>query len=187
MPESSDWKQDLGPLVRTSQIIVGAMIFGCLTLAVIAVVMGGQFGQAGGGPQKLITYLAIGFAVVAVLARAVVGSVVASSGCRRVAEGTWKPNVPANSSYADAFARLGDAGKLFGVYQTRLIITAALLEGPAFFLLIAYMLEGSVESLVAAGLMILGLVLQFPTVGRVEAWIDSQLKIVEQQRALGGR
>ena len=44
-----------------------------------------------------------------------------------------------------------------------MIVGAALFEGPAFFLLITYMLEHSPWSLLAAIVMILGVALHFPT------------------------
>lgn len=68
------------------------------------------------------------------------------------------------------------------LYQTRLIVLSALLEGTVFFLLLAYLLEGMGWSLVMAGLFGLSLVLLFPTRARVESWVRAQQELVEQQK-----
>ena len=64
----------------------------------------------------------------------------------------------------------------------KMIIGAAFLEGPAFLALIAYMIEGHVVSLAIAAVMLLGLMAHFPTVGRVETWVEHQLGRVEYER-----
>jgi hypothetical protein len=60
------------------------------------------------------------------------------------------------------------------LYQLRLIVSGALMEGPAFFWLITYFLTGELVSLAAALFFILVLILQIPTRGRVESWIEKQ-------------
>jgi hypothetical protein len=60
------------------------------------------------------------------------------------------------------------------LYQMRLIICGALMEGVAFFWLITYFLTGELVSLGAALVFILILIVQIPTRGRVESWIETQ-------------
>src|SRR5207237_10518466 len=63
------------------------------------------------------------------------------------------------------------------LYQTRLIITAALIEGVIFFELVAYLTEGPPCSLGMAALFLVGLALLFPTQDRVERWIRTQQEL----------
>src|SRR5581483_670179 len=61
------------------------------------------------------------------------------------------------------------------VYQTRTIVGAALLEGGAFFLLVAYMAEGAPWVLVVAAVLWIAMAwLHFPTRDKVEAWVTDQ-------------
>ena len=174
-------------MARIAQIIVAGLILGCLVFGVIAVFQAGQFGGPPGPIPRLLTYMGIGFAVTALLARAVAGSMIAATGRRRIAEGTWSPPSQAGPINRDFIERTGDAGKLAAVFTTRTIVTGALLEGPAFFLLIAHLMEATPESLVGAAVMVLGLVITFPTHARMVSWIEEQLHEVEQQRQLRGR
>lgn len=186
MPDSQDWKEAVAPIARIAQIIVAGLIFGGLGFGVIAVFQAGQFGGPPGPISKLLTYLAIGFAVAALLARAVAGSVIAATGRRRIAEGTWSPPPQGGPVNRELIEQTGDAGKLAAVFMTRTIVTGALLEGPAFFLLLAHLMEATPESLVGAAVLVLGLVISFPTHGRMVSWIEEQLHEVEQQRQLRG-
>src|SRR5262249_43814730 len=70
-------------------------------------------------------------------------------------------------------------------YQTRLIITAAQLEGVIFFALIAYLVEGTPWTLGVAALFFVGRALLFPTQERVERWIQRQQELVDQQKLMG--
>jgi len=187
MPDSQDWKEAVAPVARVAQIVVAGLILGCLTFGVIAVFQAGQFGGQPGPIPKLLTYLAIGFAVAALLTRAVVGSVIAATGRRRIAEGTWSPSSQAGPVNKELIEQTGDAGKLAAVFMTRTIVLGALLEGPAFFLLIAHLIEATPESLIGAAVLVLLLVLSFPTHGRMVSWIEGQLHEIEQRRQFLGR
>jgi hypothetical protein len=79
-------------------------------------------------------------------------------------------------------AELGDVLPLSGVYQTRLIIGCAMIEGAAFFCLIAYLLERRPLSLIVAGVLLLLLISQIPTVSKVESWVESELSTINQLR-----
>ena len=59
------------------------------------------------------------------------------------------------------------------LYQTQLIIALAMLEGSAFFNLIAYLIEGNWFSLGIAGFMLALMALMFPTENRFESWAES--------------
>jgi hypothetical protein len=60
-----------------------------------------------------------------------------------------------------------------------------LLEGGCFMALVAYMIERQTVSLGAAAVLLAGLILHFPTRGRVEAWMDDELRRVNELRKCG--
>ena len=66
-----------------------------------------------------------------------------------------------------------------------MIVSAACLEGAAFFLLIAYMLERSPWALAAAFALILGVAAHFPTRQRVSDFIQRQMSLIEEERQFG--
>jgi hypothetical protein len=70
-------------------------------------------------------------------------------------------------------------------YQSALIIRSALLEGAAFFCLVAYMLEHNALSLAGAGMMLLFMLFGFPTRSKVEEAIETERTTIEQLRQMG--
>jgi hypothetical protein len=62
-----------------------------------------------------------------------------------------------------------------------MIALLALLEGPTFFFLIAYLLEGLPISLAGAGVLLLGILTLFPTRSGVENWITNQRELTRQE------
>jgi len=80
----------------------------------------------------------------------------------------------------------GDLARLWYVYMTKTIIGAALLEGAAFFAIIGYMLDNSPVELVCAVVLIVGTAAHFPTVDRVCRWIESQMRLIDEQRQMSG-
>ena len=57
-----------------------------------------------------------------------------------------------------------------------MIVGLALLEGAAFFNIIAYMIAGHIWSLgIVAGLVVI-MLLSFPTRGRVAFWIEDRMQ-----------
>jgi hypothetical protein len=66
--------------------------------------------------------------------------------------------------------------------MTAMIIGLALHEGAAFLGCIAYMMEGQMLALGAAGLAILLMLTRFPTEYRVRTWMRQQLDWLEKAR-----
>jgi len=62
------------------------------------------------------------------------------------------------------------------IYQTSLIIASALLEGAALFNCIALIVQGQIWSLGIVGGLVLLMAAGFPTVDRVDAWTEEQLR-----------
>ena len=159
-------RQQIAPAVRTAQIILGALAAGVLTFAVLVLVVFKGEPQA----NNTLTTVAVAFGVVDLVLSFLVPSLVAANARRRIADGTWQ------ASQNQGPLPDTDAGKLAMVYQTKMIIGAALLEGGCFLALYAYMSEGHWPGLTVAALLLICLLAHFPTSDRMETWIDEQLR-----------
>ena len=80
----------------------------------------------------------------------------------------------------------GDVMASLGGYQTRRIIAAALLEGAAFFNIVAYMFERQTYSAAIAVALIVGVLMLFPLRSLVEQWLERELRTVRELRELNG-
>ena len=69
---------------------------------------------------------------------------------------------------------VNDDMALYGVYRTKLILGLAMLEGMAFFNIVACIMEHNWWSLALAGCLIVWMLMAFPSQGRVERWIETQ-------------
>lgn len=148
-------KQYLLPM----QIIVGAMAAGALTFLGISLL----FNPRGGvqpGRTPMLTYIGGGAAVVGLIAWTVLPNLVSKQTRTSVLE--------------------GDARRLAVNFQTRPIIGCALLEGIAFLNIVAHTIERQNVSLIVAGVFLLLLLSQFPTLDRLERWIESEFVAVKQ-------
>ncbi len=173
-------REYLKTIARTTQIIVLGLTAGVVTFGVIAVVVGDRAPQNAQPAPAFIAYLAIAVACVALVASLVVPALVATNARRRIVAGL--PAMP--NPRVSLPPELGDVGPLGAVYQTRLIIGAAILEGAAFFNLVVYIVGGYVPNLVAAAVMLAAILSLFPTRSRVEDWIENQLRVIEQLRQM---
>jgi hypothetical protein len=166
-------RDEIGPQLRTMQIIVVALCMGVIVFAVYLVLTGSADEQPELG---ILTFAAIGMAAVNAVISLIVPVFAISRQVRTIANGTWRP------TNQQAVAPSTDIGKLLAVYQTALIIGSALLEGAAFFGLAAYMVERHVAGLVVAGICLALILSRFPTRGRLEPWVEDQLRRIKEQR-----
>jgi hypothetical protein len=177
---SADESASLTAQVRTQQIIVAALVLGLVMFLVIAAYLRAT-GQFQGVPAfPILTYVAIPLGLGVLAAYAVVPNLVAASGRRRIADGTWNP--VSNEYGSPVSAPASDRGKLLQVYGVRLIIGVALWEAVAFFLIIAYLVEGSPWLLAGAIICAAVLAAHFPTRGRVEQWLENQKMLLDNDR-----
>jgi hypothetical protein len=173
--------------VRTLQIIVGALVAGCLVFMVIAIVVGPQIAPpAPGQGLEILTAVAIGFTAMQLAARAIVPAIMVRRGKQAILRGEspvkWRfPEQDARM--ADFYEKTGDAGKLMMLYRAKTIAGAAMLEGAAFFGLITYLANQGPIALALGGLLIVGVALHFPTRSGVIRWIGDQLLWLEQRGA----
>ena len=175
-------KDPLAGFVRTLQIIVGALVFGVFFFMMIVLfVMKAK-------PEPLdmravLSLTAIGFFLVSVVARLIIPGLIAGAACKRIASGTWTPQSGVTQAQRSTSAFLKtDEGKLVVAHQTKTIIGSALLEGAAFFCLLAYMMEGQIYTIALSVALMLAILAGFPTRGGVDSWIERQIRRVKEIR-----
>ena len=138
--------------VRVMQIIAGALVMGVVTFGLVAVFIVGAFDEPADG--FIISAIAAAFASGAFVMHLVV------------------PGMMTASSRGDAAA--ADESSLYQIYQVRMIVGLAMLEGAAFFNIIATILEHNWWSLAIAGVLVLWMLAMFPTTTRVKHWVETQ-------------
>jgi hypothetical protein len=183
----------IGKYARQARIIICALVAGVAVFLVIATVVdvrpGAAAGAGGGGgpapPQpaadvgRVITWMAVGIAALALPLSFVVPVVITNQGRRAIATG--KP-APAPNPDFGADTDQSDTGRLAGLYMNQLIIGAAQAEGAAFFTAIAYMLGKDPIALGAAIVLVAAILVRFPTDERVARWIDRQQELLLLER-----
>ena len=161
MPEITK-EQDL----RGMQIVAGALMMGVLIFAGIAFMIR----EKDDGSFPVVSMLGAGMAAVMTVLHFVVPAANVRTERDKFDAGEWR-----------ATDQEGRYQKLIGVYRHKLIIGLAMLEGAAFFNLIAFIVEGKLWTAgIVAGLMFL-MAMQFPTQTRVEHWIEDQSQLIERE------
>src|SRR5262249_40095201 len=129
-------------------------------------------------------YTAWAFAAVLLPLSFLVPGLIAQQNRRAIAAGKWAPPGQAGpAERQNSPEALGtDAGKLAIVYQVQHILGAAMNEGVAFLAGIASLVEKTPLALGWALLLLVGLVVRFPTSRRVALWIDQQQEKLIQER-----
>ena len=139
--------------IRVCQIITSALMIGVMVFGIIATVIGSR-----GGPRApMLAYVGVLIAVQIVALRFFIPGLFIKTQIKSVK----------HSELEQVSERLPQ------LYQTQLIIALAMLEGSAFFNLIAYLIEGNWFSLGIAGFMLALMALMFPTENRFESWAES--------------
>ena len=166
-------QEHLAQAVRPMQIIVGALAAGVLSFLVIVLII-----SRGAQADPFLTYIALGFAVLAFAGWVVVPQLVTSQARRSLAKG----DTASFAAHAALPAELREVGQLAAAFQTRLIVANALVEGAAFFSLVAYMLEGQRLCLGVAIVFVLLIISQIPTRNRLQEWVSRELETIELKR-----
>jgi hypothetical protein len=170
---TDDERAYLARAALTMQIIVGALAGGVLSFFCVVLVLGQQ--QPGPPPDEpMLTYMSIVTAFVAIAVAMIFPGVVIRNQRQSIQAGKSKPPEAAR-----------ELGPLVAGYQTALIIRSAILEGAAFFCLVAYMLERQTLSLFGAGMLLVFLLGGFPTRSKLEDVIENERTTIEQLRQMG--
>ncbi len=150
--------------LRVMQIIAVALMMSVMTFfLVVLVITGGEaFGQNG---PTLITVFAGVFAGMMVVSHLVVPTVVAGAQLKAL-----------NNRLGDASSTQPKADGLVLIYQIQLIIALALLEGAAFFNLIALMIGKHFLSTLSVVALVALMMLKFPTKTKVSWWVQDRMR-----------
>jgi len=137
---------------RISQIIAGALIAGVVMFACVA------FFIAQGEPAKspMLALVGAGMAAMAVVVRFIVPTLIVNGAKARLKE----------VANADRMTQLA------GLYQTKMIIGMAVLEGAAFVNLIAYITERQYWSYGVVAFLLGVMAISFPSQGQFESWAE---------------
>jgi hypothetical protein len=166
------------------RIIIVALVLGLAVFCGIAVVVREMGNMPAPPATPLLTYLSFAWAAL-MLAGSFIVPVGFMVGQRRRLAQVDYPTELAHPETAPTDPAV--AGMWLGMYHVQLVMGAAMLEGAGFFLLIAYMIEGTVLSLAAGIVFIVLMAVRFPTRARVERWMDKQRGWLMEQRAGSAR
>jgi hypothetical protein len=167
-------REKLAPQVRTLQIIVAAFVVGCITFGAIAFFLQVAPPLAAGEQVfPVVTSMALAFGGFALVAQVVLGPMLLKQSRQSL--------VQQEGESPD------DAMRLLTGFYTTTIVVAAFAEGACFFNLIAYMIEGSPYALAMAGLLVLTILMRFPTVNGVADWLESETRRVKEEREVASR
>jgi hypothetical protein len=186
---TSELAERLKPAIMTLRVIVIALATGVVAFAVAAIVIRMQQAAAPANDAAgLLTILGIAAAPVAFLLSRFLPGLIVAKARRQIAGGQY--GVPAESNPNQAsgpqsgMVQLGDDGKLFTVFQTKTIISAALVDGAAFLNIVAFLLGGSLIALGLGLLLALAIVSLFPRMSRVLEWIEAQRRLMAEEKLL---
>ncbi|MCA9197024.1 MAG: hypothetical protein KDA87_05770 [Planctomycetales bacterium] len=157
------------PVKQTLPIIYISLIMGISMFAGFALFVrrDDPWGQA-----ELLGYLGLAFAFVTIVLHLIVPSFVSATSIKQLDR--------------EAFLALSadqQDEQLSVIFQTSKIVAGALLEGGAFFNLIAFLTEGGSINLLMAGVLLLNLILGFPTPNRIDHWLEDQKNLMQMRRS----
>ena len=176
--------------VRTLQIISTALVMGVCMLGMVLIPQGMQRAAANAQPAAnppapgaqaqqpppppqapapqlgMLTMLAVGMLVACGTASTIIPRAIVSKQLKAIAESGGVPGKK------DGEARQAYLQKLLDAFTSQHVVRAALVEGPAFLGLVAYMQEGHFAALVVPAVSIAILFTTFPTPARVTSWIE---------------
>src|SRR6516165_8837437 len=158
--------------VRVMQVVAAALLMGVVALLGIAFyrVYGRPDEEAAPVPETPVLTI-VAFVLLAACAgpSLLLPRLQTRKALQQIAAGTWQP--PAKS---DPKAFEGDTAKLLAIRQTVMIVSFALLEGPAFLACIAFLIEARPYVFAVVALAVAGMLRRFPTEGGVRAWLSQQ-------------
>ena len=138
--------------VRVMQIIAIALVMGVVLLGLISVFVVGALDDPPGG--FIISLIAAVFASGAFVMHLIV-------------PGMMTPPPGRDTPSADELT-------LYQQFQARTIVGLAMLEGAAFFNIIATIVEHNWWSLAIAGCLVFWMLAMFPTQTRIKHWVETQ-------------
>ena len=144
--------------LMTARLIAGSLVMGVVIFLVVAIVILGALEKPPEG--QMISLIAAGFALMAIVLSFVVPAAMGESA---VTGGERPDAIQAGTTEAAA-----------GQFQTRMIVRLALLEGAAFFNIVALFLEHNRWTLGVIGVLVLFMLFAFPTRTRLEHFLENR-------------
>ena len=152
----------LSNVIRTTQIIAGAILAGLAMMGAVLFAIGLQRGiQA----PSLLTYVAGGVVLVGAVLRTALHGLVATSKLSEL-----RRNLSEQADANDERVK----GELAAAYQTGTIAGFAAIEGAGFFAWILYVVHPSWMGAVAGVFALVVMAVTFPSRGRMVDWIEQQ-------------
>lgn len=166
--QQQDW---VSQSARIAQLINGAMIGGVFVFAgVVAATMSWEEVETG---FSFLATIAAGAALVMIVMSFILPAVVRSN----VADVQAHELKNRGGKEADE-----PVLKKFGsLFVSSHLVRIAMLEGAAFLNLAVFFVDKRWISLCLVGVLLFGLVVSFPTLGRVFGWVENQVRVVDEQ------
>jgi hypothetical protein len=142
------------PQVRTLQIVTGALIAGPIMFSLFTMGLGAW--NKNGDPD-ILNWVAIGLSIVVAIISYFLPN-------------TIRPSMLSDQLSPDMDAR----AQSLALYQTRMIVRYAPIEGAAFFNLVAFLVTGARLSLGVAALLIAVMISIFPTRARITHFLETE-------------
>lgn len=154
---------------KTIQIIAGALIMGVVTFGVIVIVVSMEKEPT---EKPFMTYIAIAFGGLMLLASTGVSNLLGQLAINHaVKEGEFTKETT-KEDYDQS---------LLQKFQIKKIIGLAMLEGSAFLAIVCYFMEKNSLSLVTGAVLVLAMIVQFPTTTRINNWIEYQIELIQSK------
>jgi hypothetical protein len=170
----------LKSVILPMQMIVGALAAGVLSFAVVLMIINPGQADAVELDPLTLSLIAAGVAAVAIVMSFLVPMLLAGAARQTIVDGKASSTLPQPSNPE----AVGDVAPLAGMFLTRLIIGAALLEGAAFFNLVAFWIERQIYSLALAGVILVLILLRIPTLAGLTDWCARELKETQLLRQM---
>lgn len=151
--------------VRANQIVTAGLCMGVLIFMGIVLTM--QQGRLDGEPD-ILSWMGIGAAVMMYANHLIIPRLLQAVELKKLS--------------AERIREVDDAERwnlIAPIYRTRHIIGSAILEGAAFFNLVAYMVEPFAGNLIAAAVLLVVLALKIPTATRMQFWVQDRARELE--------
>jgi len=158
--------------LRGMRIIVVALAMGVVMFSLIALLISGEAKPDG---QPVVAYMGLFFAAVMFVTREVVSKFIVASARKKIASGGSQSAQQVTRQISEE-ATLEE--KFLFTYRVRLIVRAALLEGAAFFNLIAFIIQHEWWSFAIAAVFAAIILSTFPSRNGLLNWIDQQIELL---------
>lgn len=152
MQDREELREQLAGPVRTTQILVGALIAGVVIFTLLMVVLRLTDDAAVVADTPFVSFVGAGLAGMALIARPFLGLI-----------GTVSDDADAGLADAPADGVDPAIGREAGNWTTATIVRNAILEGPALINVIAYFIEGYWWSLAIVAVLVAWMIGGFPT------------------------